>query len=63
MILGAFQLLNPNGTVGVSWRHPQNTSLGYLTLDYWTSLARTLEAADFDFGLTLILDGLERLLV
>jgi len=49
MILGAFQLLNPNGTVGVSWRHPQNASLGYLTLDYWTSMARTLEAADFDF--------------
>jgi FMN-dependent oxidoreductase (nitrilotriacetate monooxygenase family) len=49
MILGAFQLLNPNGTVGVSWRHPENTSLNYLTLDYWSGIARQLEDAGFDF--------------
>jgi FMN-dependent oxidoreductase (nitrilotriacetate monooxygenase family) len=49
VILGAFQLMNPNGTVGVSWRHPGNTSLDYLTIDYWTGIARTLEAAGFDF--------------
>ena len=49
IILGAFQTMNPNGTVGVSWRHPENTSLGYLTIDYWTRLARQLEAGGFDF--------------
>ena len=43
MLLGAFQLLNPNGTVGVSWRHPDNTSLDYLSIDYWTGIARILE--------------------
>jgi FMN-dependent oxidoreductase (nitrilotriacetate monooxygenase family) len=49
IILGAFQTMNPNGTVGVSWRHPENTSLGYLTIDYWTRLAQQLEAGGFDF--------------
>jgi FMN-dependent oxidoreductase (nitrilotriacetate monooxygenase family) len=49
MLLGAFQLLNPNGTVGVSWRHPENTSLAYLTIDYWTGIAQSLEASGFDF--------------
>jgi FMN-dependent oxidoreductase (nitrilotriacetate monooxygenase family) len=49
IILGAFQTMNPNGTVGVSWRHPQNTSLEYLTIDYWTRMAKQLEAGGFDF--------------
>ncbi|MDF2506161.1 MAG: monooxygenase [Microbacterium sp.] len=49
MILGAFQTMNPNGTVGVSWRDAQNTSLDFLTIDYWTKLARQIEAAGFDF--------------
>jgi FMN-dependent oxidoreductase (nitrilotriacetate monooxygenase family) len=49
MILGAFQIMNPNGTVGVSWRHPDNTSLEYLTIGYWTRMARQLEAGHFDF--------------
>jgi len=49
IILGAFQTMNPNGTVGVSWRHPENTSLGFLTLDYWTRMARQLEDGHFDF--------------
>jgi FMN-dependent oxidoreductase (nitrilotriacetate monooxygenase family) len=49
IILGAFQTMNPNGTLGVSWRHPENTSLGYLSIDYWTRMARQLEAGGFDF--------------
>lgn len=49
IILGAFQTMNPNGTVGVSWRHPDNTSLDFLTIDYWTKLAQQLEAGGFDF--------------
>ncbi|GAA1001705.1 NtaA/DmoA family FMN-dependent monooxygenase [Subtercola frigoramans] len=49
IILGAFQIMNPNGTVGVSWRHPDNTSLGYLTTRYWTTMARQLEEGGFDF--------------
>jgi FMN-dependent oxidoreductase (nitrilotriacetate monooxygenase family) len=49
IILGAFQTMNPNGTVGVSWRHPDNTSLNYLTIDYWTRMAKQLEAGGFDF--------------
>jgi len=49
IILGAFQIMNPNGTVGVSWRHPLNTSLEYLTTSYWTRMARQLEDGGFDF--------------
>lgn len=49
IILGAFQTMNPNGTVGVSWRHPDNTSLEYLTIEYWTRMAKQLEAGGFDF--------------
>lgn len=49
IILGAFQLMNPNGTVGVSWRHPDNTSLEFLTIEYWTRMAKQLEAGGFDF--------------
>jgi FMN-dependent oxidoreductase (nitrilotriacetate monooxygenase family) len=49
IIFGAFQTMNPNGTVGVSWRHPDNTSLEFLTIDYWTRMAKQLEAGGFDF--------------
>jgi FMN-dependent oxidoreductase (nitrilotriacetate monooxygenase family) len=49
MILGAFQTMNPNGTVGVSWRDPDNTSLDFLTIDYWTKMARRVEEGGFDF--------------
>jgi FMN-dependent oxidoreductase (nitrilotriacetate monooxygenase family) len=49
IILGAFQIMNPNGTVGTSWRHPQNTSLEYLSIEYWTRMAKQLEAGGFDF--------------
>lgn len=48
IVLGAFFNLNPNGLVGTSWRHPSNTSLEYLTIDYWTDIARELESGGFD---------------
>ena len=49
IILGAFQLMNPNGTVGTSWRHPKTTSSEYLTIRHWTELGRKLEQGGFDF--------------
>jgi FMN-dependent oxidoreductase (nitrilotriacetate monooxygenase family) len=49
LLLGIFQLLGPNGTIGASWRHPENTSTDFLTLSHWTKLARKLDAAGFDF--------------
>jgi len=49
MILGAFQTMNPNGTIGVSWRDPDNTSLDFLSIGYWTRLAQQLEDGGFDF--------------
>ncbi len=30
------------------WRHPRDRSMNYLSLDHWTSLARTLETGLFD---------------
>jgi FMN-dependent oxidoreductase (nitrilotriacetate monooxygenase family) len=49
IILGAFQLMNPNGTIGTSWRHPETTSADYLTVKHWTRLGRQLEEGGFDF--------------
>ncbi|PXA73273.1 NtaA/DmoA family FMN-dependent monooxygenase [Cryobacterium arcticum] len=48
-ILGVFQLMNPNGMSGASWRHPDNTSLDFMDIDYWVKLAAMLEEAKFDF--------------
>jgi FMN-dependent oxidoreductase (nitrilotriacetate monooxygenase family) len=49
LILGLFQTVTPNGTSGNSWRHPDNTTINYRDLSYWTSLARRAEAAKLDF--------------
>jgi FMN-dependent oxidoreductase (nitrilotriacetate monooxygenase family) len=49
LTLGVFEHLNPNGMSGATWRHPENTTTGYLDFDYWTSLARRLESANLDF--------------
>ncbi|MBO1901707.1 LLM class flavin-dependent oxidoreductase [Leucobacter weissii] len=43
--LAAFMNAGPMGTVG--WRHPE-ADPGFLTAEYYTSVARTLEAAKFD---------------
>jgi FMN-dependent oxidoreductase (nitrilotriacetate monooxygenase family) len=47
--LGIFQVMSPNGMSGASWRHPDNTSLDFMDIDYWITLAKKLEAAKFDF--------------
>ena len=44
-VIGFFEHMNPNGMTGETWRHPDNTASHYLDLDYWTSLAKRLEAA------------------
>lgn len=49
LILGLFQTVTPNGTSGNSWRHPDNTTVNYRSLTYWTSLAQRAEAAKLDF--------------
>jgi FMN-dependent oxidoreductase (nitrilotriacetate monooxygenase family) len=49
LILGVFQYLQPNGFSGQSWKHPDNRAVDYLSLPYWTDLARKFEAAAFDF--------------
>jgi FMN-dependent oxidoreductase (nitrilotriacetate monooxygenase family) len=49
IILGAFQTMNPNGTIGASWRHPDSDSLRYLDTDYWVEMAQQFEAGGFDF--------------
>jgi FMN-dependent oxidoreductase (nitrilotriacetate monooxygenase family) len=49
LILGAFQTMNPNGTIGASWRVPGNTDVRYLDLDHWTGLGKRLEEGGFDF--------------
>ena len=49
LTLGIFQLLGVNGTIGASWRHPDNTSFRSLTLSHWTGLAKKFDEAGFDF--------------
>jgi FMN-dependent oxidoreductase (nitrilotriacetate monooxygenase family) len=49
LTFGVFQRMGPGGVTGGSWRHPDDTSAGYLTIDYWTTLARQFEDAGLDF--------------
>ncbi|MCS5713336.1 NtaA/DmoA family FMN-dependent monooxygenase [Herbiconiux sp. CPCC 205716] len=49
LLLGIFQYIGPNGTVGSSWQHPDDTSAEFTTLSHWTSLARKFEDAGLDF--------------
>ena len=49
LVLGVFQRMGPGGVTGGSWRHPDDTSTGYLTLEHWTGLARQFEDAGLDF--------------
>ncbi|TIC79111.1 NtaA/DmoA family FMN-dependent monooxygenase [Nocardioides sp. GY 10127] len=48
-VLAAFQYLGPNGTVGAGWYEEEDRSADFLTLGHWTSLARRLDEAGFDF--------------
>ncbi|CCH86939.1 Monoxygenase [Modestobacter italicus] len=41
--------MGPGGVTGGSWRHPDDTSAAYLTIEHWTGLARRFEDAGLDF--------------
>ncbi|WP_157887671.1 NtaA/DmoA family FMN-dependent monooxygenase [Frondihabitans sp. PAMC 28766] len=45
LTIGMFQTMGVSG----SWRLPDNTTPGFLTLDYWATLARRSEEAGVDF--------------
>ncbi|WP_158507221.1 NtaA/DmoA family FMN-dependent monooxygenase [Subtercola sp. Z020] len=49
LILGIFQYISPNGTVGSAWQHPDDTSADFLSIDHWTELAQKFDAAGLDF--------------
>ncbi|PZU39916.1 MAG: 5,10-methylene tetrahydromethanopterin reductase, partial [Microbacterium sp.] len=46
--LGVFEILTPSNGVP-TWRHPQGRGDRYGDVGYWQGLARTLDAAGFDF--------------
>ncbi|GAA3693928.1 LLM class flavin-dependent oxidoreductase [Arthrobacter ginkgonis] len=46
--LGVFEMLNPNNGLP-TLSHPQNKTATWDSIDYWASLARTLDDAGFDF--------------
>ncbi|GGF40192.1 NtaA/DmoA family FMN-dependent monooxygenase [Subtercola lobariae] len=48
-ILGIFQYIGPNGTIGSAWQHPDDTSADFLKISHWTTLAQKFEAAKLDF--------------
>src|ERR1700712_2146693 len=49
LILGVFQYIGPNGTVGSAWPHPDDTSADFLKISHWTELAKKFEDAKLDF--------------
>ncbi|WP_437773315.1 NtaA/DmoA family FMN-dependent monooxygenase [Arthrobacter sp. KNU40] len=48
LILGAFQKFGPVMMGGDPWRHPDNESVEYTSVDYWTRFAKQLDTAGFD---------------
>lgn len=46
--LGVFEMMNPS-TGMPTWTHPAGRGDDWDSIDYWTRLARTLDAAGFDF--------------
>lgn len=48
LVFGIFQYVGMNGTIGASWRDPDDTSTSFTSLDYWTTLARKVEDAGID---------------
>lgn len=46
--LGVFEMMNPS-TGMPTWTHPLGRADGWDSIDYWSGLARTLDAAGFDF--------------
>ncbi|MFE7421158.1 NtaA/DmoA family FMN-dependent monooxygenase [Rhodococcus sp. NPDC057529] len=49
LTLGILQTMSPYGFIGAAWRNPDNASVDYLDLDYWTDMAKELDEAGFDF--------------
>ncbi|RFA21774.1 NtaA/DmoA family FMN-dependent monooxygenase [Subtercola boreus] len=49
LLLGIFQFIGPNGTVGSAWQHPDDTSTDFLKISHWTKLATKFEDAGLDF--------------
>lgn len=49
LVFGVFQHLGPGTQVSGTWRNEEDQSHRFLEIDYWTELARLLEAAAFDF--------------
>ncbi|WOF22979.1 NtaA/DmoA family FMN-dependent monooxygenase [Microbacterium betulae] len=48
ILFGAFEMMNPS-TGMPTWTHPLGRADGWDSVDYWAGLARTLDAAGFDF--------------
>lgn len=46
--LGVFEMMNPSNGMP-TWTHPNGRGDDWDSLDYWTGLARELDAAGFDF--------------
>ncbi|MCS5733559.1 NtaA/DmoA family FMN-dependent monooxygenase [Herbiconiux daphne] len=49
LVLGIFQYIGPNGTVGSAWQHPDDTSADFTKLSHWTALAKQFDDAGLDF--------------
>ncbi|MGA1838628.1 NtaA/DmoA family FMN-dependent monooxygenase [Herbiconiux sp. 11R-BC] len=49
LILGIFQYIGPNGTVGAAWQHPEDESANFTKLSHWTRLAKRFDEAGLDF--------------
>jgi FMN-dependent oxidoreductase (nitrilotriacetate monooxygenase family) len=48
LILGIFQFIGPNGTIGSAWQHPDDESANFASVKHWAKLARKFEDAKFD---------------
>lgn len=48
LILGIFQYLGPNGTIGSAWQHPHDESANFTSVKHWIALAQRFEKAKFD---------------
>jgi len=46
--LNAFQISTPGQHTSGSWRNPRSRADEFTTIEYWTNLAKTLEAGKFD---------------
>ncbi|WP_207843947.1 hypothetical protein [Williamsia soli] len=49
LVLGIFQFVGPNGTVGSAWQSARDTSSNFTKLSHWTALAKKFESAKLDF--------------